>query len=445
MLQAATYSLSALGVFAATLACCAALFVSWQKNWIRDNLIAIFISVLMVLGLIIAVGSNNVDQAEGGSLRQAATGIVYLLSLWYASRLSDGTWISPIKRVPLSLIALLGFAFLSAFWSAAPDVTIRRAVQFSGLVLFAAAVVQINDSNGLWRRYLNPTLLWLALGLIVAPFATEFAYDANGNFRGLSSHKNSWAGIALVATILSALEIKRQPKSPYLWCALGVSLLTILLTRSATALSLAAAVVAFGALYALSQSRDQLLKGALLVGALLLWTIPFAYLFLTGESPLEAASELYFGAVQKEATLTGRNVLWSTILEHAWLNPVFGNGYGAFWIGDTGPSVAVVASLNWLPVHSHNGYIDLFNELGGVGVILFALLVIQHFHNILRVWRLGAHDSAILHLAISLAVLGYNFSETSLLAATHFLWILLIVSVVDVYRLACQEATGAAK
>lgn len=438
MLQTATFSLSAIGVLAATLAICATGFIGWQRNWSRHNLIGLFISILMLLGVLIAAGSE-VNHAQGGVLRQSLTGLVYLLSFWFAIHAPDGSREIPVRMVPITLIGLLALTFISALWSAAPDVTIRRAIQFAGLTIFAVAAVRLFSNDELWRRYLNPLLLWLLAALVVAPFFPDFAFDINGNFRGLSAHKNSWAGIALAATIITGLQLKRRPRSTYLWAALGLSLLTVLLTRSATAISLAMATLAIGIVFATSQSGQATLKAALIAGLMLLVAIPFVYLLITGESPLEAAFTQYFNTLQKESTLTGRNVVWATILEHAWLSPWLGHGYGAFWIGDSGPSVAVVAGLNWQPVHSHNGYVDLFNDLGAVGLISFTLVVIQHLNNIVITWLYGSRDSAAFHFVVLLAILGYNLSESSILLATHALWVVLVVSIIDAHR---QSKTG---
>jgi O-antigen ligase len=437
MLQAATFTFSAIGVLTATLAFCAALFVGWQRNLIRDNLVGLFIGVLVLIGVVVATGSN-VNQSEGGLLRQSLTGLIYVLSFWFAINSRDGQISIPWPYIPTTLCLLVGLAFASALWSAAPGVTLRRTIQFAGVVVFAIAIVRSFDSDNLWRRYSNALLLWLTIGLVIAPFAMDFTFDADGNYRGLSAHKNSWAGIALAATILVAVQLKQQPRSIYLWASMVVALGSVMLTRSATAISLAVAILALGVMYRALQSRDDLVKTALLVLLMVVCTAPLVSLVVTGESPLDTVARLYFDAVQKEATLTGRNILWATILEHAWLSPWLGNGYGAFWIGDSGPSVAVVAGLNWLPVHSHNGYIDLFNDLGLVGLLVFSLVVAGHTLNILTIWRRGHTDAALLHLVVLVAVLGYNLSETSVMNATHALWVLLIVSVVDTHRLARQ-------
>lgn len=437
MLQAATFSLSAIGVLTATLALCAAMFVGWQRDLVRNNLVGLFIGVLMVLGLVVATG-GNVNQSEGGLLRQSLTGLIYVLSFWFAIRARDGNLSIPWRLLPASLVLLVALAFTSSLWSAEPGITVRRAVQFAGVVIFAVAVVRNFDSQALWRQYVNALLPWLVLGLLVAPLASEFAFDTNGNFRGLSSHKNSWAGIALTATLLLATQLRQKPGSAWLWSAMLVSIFTLLLTRSATAVSLAAAILMLGLLYRAWLSRDNAMHAALIILVLICAAVPLLSVLITGESPLATASGLYFEAVQKEATLTGRNILWETVLNNAWLSPWLGSGYGAFWIGDSGPSVAVVAGLNWLPVHSHNGYIDLFNELGIAGVAIFAAMIISHLANIARIWRSNP-NAAFQHLVIVIAVLGYNLSETSVLNATHALWVLLVVSVVDAHRLAGER------
>ena len=90
----------------------------------------------------------------------------------------------------------------------------------------------------------------------------------------------------------------------------------------------------------------------------------------------------------------------------------------------------MVGALNWLPVHSHNGYIDLFNELGFAGSAVFSLVMLRHLWVLVALTRVGQTDMAILHLSIALAVMAYNLAESSIMLATHSLWVLLIVSIV---------------
>jgi len=52
-------------------------------------------------------------------------------------------------------------------------------------------------------------------------------------------------------------------------------------------------------------------------------------------------------------------------------SPWWGYGYNAFWRGADGPSVGVWQLLSWPAPHAHNGLLNLWLDLGLIGVFLF--------------------------------------------------------------------------
>jgi O-antigen ligase len=77
------------------------------------------------------------------------------------------------------------------------------------------------------------------------------------------------------------------------------------------------------------------------------------------------------GILGKDADMSGRTRVWqyavAMIVEHPWL----GYGYSTFWEGFNSPG-GVFWSLTGLGVpHSHNGYLELALDAGGIGVVLF--------------------------------------------------------------------------
>jgi O-antigen ligase len=75
--------------------------------------------------------------------------------------------------------------------------------------------------------------------------------------------------------------------------------------------------------------------------------------------------------IGRDLTLSGRTLLWASVFKQALMEPFFGYGYDSFWLGWNGPSRAIWKIYDWYPPHSHNGILDLWLELGSVGVFLF--------------------------------------------------------------------------
>lgn len=74
----------------------------------------------------------------------------------------------------------------------------------------------------------------------------------------------------------------------------------------------------------------------------------------------------------RSPNLTGRLELWSAAVSLAWSRPWLGYGYGAFWSSEPGRLVA--ATVGWVPLHAHNGYLDVWLSLGFPGLALVAAL-----------------------------------------------------------------------
>jgi O-antigen ligase len=77
--------------------------------------------------------------------------------------------------------------------------------------------------------------------------------------------------------------------------------------------------------------------------------------------------QLVFGALGREATLSGRIAIWQTVLAAIGERPLLGHGYAAFWRSAAAAPVAQTAT------NAHNGYLDLLAELGLAGGLLFAV------------------------------------------------------------------------
>ena len=109
----------------------------------------------------------------------------------------------------------------------------------------------------------------------------------------------------------------------------------------------------------------------------------------------------------RNATLTGRTAIWrAVLLQHS--NPLFGTGFESFWIGSRLQNV-------WnLSVHgiqeAHNGYLELYLNLGWVGVCLLGLLIVTGYRRSIRSFR-RSRDEGRIRLAFLTAALIFSLTE----------------------------------
>ena len=91
------------------------------------------------------------------------------------------------------------------------------------------------------------------------------------------------------------------------------------------------------------------------------------------------AADAVFDFLGKDATLTGRTEIWDGItrvmVDHTWT----GFGYGAIW-DDTDPFAPlawITHYANFRAGHAHNGWMEIWINVGLLGVIAFGLWFIE--------------------------------------------------------------------
>jgi O-antigen ligase len=84
-------------------------------------------------------------------------------------------------------------------------------------------------------------------------------------------------------------------------------------------------------------------------------------------------AETILGTFGRDTTLTGRTLLWPAVLYKIWQRPWLGYGYGGFWLGWDGESADVWRIVRWEVPHAHNGFLDVWLNIGLLGLLAFAL------------------------------------------------------------------------
>jgi O-antigen ligase len=82
----------------------------------------------------------------------------------------------------------------------------------------------------------------------------------------------------------------------------------------------------------------------------------------------------------------------------------------------------------WRPNESHNGYLEVYLNLGWVGVSLLAVLLVTGYRNILRIfnWR---QDAGPLRLALFVVAIAYNLTEAAM-RTLNPVWIFFMLSII---------------
>ena len=131
-------------------------------------------------------------------------------------------------------------------------------------------------------------------------------------------------------------------------------------------------------------------------------------------------------ALGKDPTLTGRTQIWSLVLGlHT--NPWVGMGFESFWLGPRLEKMQT-ALPNLLINEAHNGYIEVYLNLGWAGICFIALLLVTGYKRVISGIRRNP-ERASLFLGFFLCTLFESLTEAAFRLMT-VAWVFLLLVIV---------------
>jgi O-antigen ligase len=137
-------------------------------------------------------------------------------------------------------------------------------------------------------------------------------------------------------------------------------------------------------------------------------------------------SSLAIKLLNRDPTLTGRVFLWQQAASLQ-PNPLLGAGFESFWLGERLKRMWAIHW--WHPNEAHNGYIEIYLNLGIIGCVLMLGVFLSTFWKCRRAF-LTNFELGRLRLAFLAAILIYNWTEAAF-KALHPVFFLLFIVFVD--------------
>lgn len=91
-------------------------------------------------------------------------------------------------------------------------------------------------------------------------------------------------------------------------------------------------------------------------------------------------SEVVITSAGRDTTLTGRTDIWVAVLELV-ENPLAGAGFQSFWLGERLEKMWALFPV-FRPNQAHNGYIEMYLNLGWIGLFLFSGLLVASYRTV---------------------------------------------------------------
>jgi len=341
-------------------------------------------------------------------------------------------WGEIFRANPWIAIWLL-YTLLSVVWSDYPSVSLKRWIKSISTPVMVMLIMTEprpwSALNAIFRRcayILVPFSILLIKyfresGLVYSP------WGGGGSFAGVTSDKNALGRICMILIVFfllgeKAAEEKVNNEGVLIKIINKIILVfttwLLILTNSATALL--SGLAGLGVYLALGNSAvrrkpDKLRFHIPLIVMCLLVVFFLGYKIFMGS---------IIAATGHEATFMGRTVLWKSLLEMN--TPVLtGTGYGSFWFGNR--LDLLWETYWWKPTESHNGYLEVYLELGLVGVLILGGLFKSAFRKF-NITVSSDFDRGRLMFALLTIIAMYNIPEAAFGGIDLMMFLFLFIS-----------------
>jgi O-antigen ligase len=132
-------------------------------------------------------------------------------------------------------------------------------------------------------------------------------------------------------------------------------------------------------------------------------------------------------ALGRNTTLTGRLGIWTAVLSLQ-TNPLLGTGFESFWLGSRLQRIWDMTSPGLQ--EAHNGYIEVYLNLGWIGLILLGGLIATGYRHAIAFYGRDPHAGR-LRLALITAGVIYSLTEAGFRMMSP-LWIVFLLAITAV-------------
>ncbi len=372
----------------------------WTGSIGGDRLDPIFVAIILLIGIIILL-RRRINWRFIFAQNLA-------LSLFYAYLMISVSWADDLDNPAIKLFrpATDLVMALVVLTDPAPKEAIMAVFRRTAILLIPLSVVLI--------RYFHD------LGMMPAK---NWGADI---WIGVTTHKNPLGQLCVVAVLAFVWSLAAAHKSGKSLLSRKVEWIYFAMcaylfngggeqdSRSSTAIL--CGIFGLMIFFVLGRMKPNIHRvGSRLATATVVLTLTYVTMTAFDISPKALVAE----SQGKSPDLAGRDLIWSETIRLGLENPIFGTGYGGFWV----PAVwdKMDPGVDNHPMEAHNGYIEVFANLGLVGVGLMILFVIQTTVGALRTIRTDFEYGRIRLVVIGIVLL-MNYSEAIFPTAVHIWW-----------------------
>lgn len=373
---------------------------------------------------------ESIDYTAGSLIDRSVLNILMFLALVILIKRRI-EW-SRILKENIWLIVLFFYMGLSILWSDFPFVSLKRCIKVAGAFLMALVVLSEDKPfqalESVFRRiaYILIPFSYILIKYFPTLGRAYGRWSGLEMWTGVSTHRNSLGQLCAIMAIFlfwsllfmwksrTLFNNKAQNFSDIFVLVLAFYLLGGPGAGQYSATSITMATLGVTILFVLSWKDKFARSLACHLKSVTVISVSI-YLFIA-----DLVLEFFANILNRDPSLTGRATdIWPVVIEAISRHPILGAGYGSVW--GLGNEISAAVEVE----QAHNGYLDVFLQLGAVGIFLLSIFILAFCG---RVSRQINYSFAwgVFGIPLLINLLIYNNSESSFLEYTSILWTIIV-------------------
>ena len=375
-------------------------------------------------------------QLQGSPLDAAIFGTLLIAAIVVLIQRRDRT--SALLAANWPILIYFIYCVVSVAWSPHPDVSFKRWIKAINDLAMGMVVITDGSPIAALKRVISRVgfILLPASVLLIKYTNLGRGYTPDGapTNTGVTTNKNTLGIVLLVIglgtlwQIITLVRSKGRADRRRHLVAQGVLMLfaIVLFKMANSATSTACFALGGGLILATNLRAFRGRPGRVQVLCLALVLVGGLTFFFAGQGDVA-------NALGRSSNLSGRTEIWAVLIPAA-SNPILGAGFESFWISpDAVRFWGALGRLGWwhpeiLVPEAHNGYIEIYLNLGWVGVGLISAILIGGYRRAVNAFRMNP-SVGCLTLAYVMVSAVYSITEAGFRSLDP-IWAFLLLAIV---------------
>lgn len=378
------------------------------------------------------VNGSPIDAAVFGALITA--GVIVLGKRWNQTR--------RFLTANFPILLFLAYCLVSTMWSDSTFIALKRWIKSVGDIVMVLVVLSDPHPIPAIKRFLSRVgFVLIPASILLIKYYPDLGRSYNPwtwepMYSGVTTFKNLLGMITLVCALgslwcfVNAWRDKKMKRQKQHLIAHGVVLaMAIWIFWIANSMTSLSCFVLAGAVLVLSSKPWAARRMHLIhISVAAVITISLVALFFDSSGGMVKI-------LGRNSTLTGRTAIWSIVTSLANARPLFGTGFESFWMGDR---LAQVWRVEKGIQEAHNGYLEIYANLGWAGVLLLGALIITGYRNVMKSYCLDREMGSI-RIAYFVTGTIYSLTEAGFRMLSP-VWIVFVLAIVSIPRSILRRA-----